>query len=96
MSRRVRWSSPPIRQPPSSRPAAGRRRHLAVAAPAEKLGGLDHRFRVKARAHDAVMKSVGDGDHGHGLMVRHEGTDDRERLALGQRAGVKSSASYKP
>jgi hypothetical protein len=50
----------------------------------QEFRGLDDRLGVKSGAHLCVQESVGDSDHGHALMVCHEGANDRAIFALGQ------------
>ena len=54
----------------------------------QQFRGLHDRLGMKPCPHLAVEKSVGDGDHRHALMVRHEGADDRDVLPSGRRVGV--------
>ena len=50
----------------------------------EEFRGLDNRLGVKTGTHLCVQESIGDSDHGHALMVCHEGANDRAIFALGQ------------
>src|SRR5580658_8606096 len=52
----------------------------------QQLGRLDASLRVKPLAHPPVKKDVGDGNHGHALMMGHECPDDGKRASLGQTA----------
>ena len=47
---------------------------------------LIDRLGMEPRPHHAVQQGVGDGDDRHALMMRHEGADNRDPFALGQRA----------
>ena len=56
-----------------------RTRHGDIARHAllqQKLGRLNDRFGMEARAHRAVMQRVGDGDENHRLVMRHIGAHD--------------------
>ncbi len=44
----------------------------------QQLGRADARLGMKSRAHPAVEQDIGDRDHRHALVVRHEGSDQRE------------------
>src|SRR5439155_18867140 len=47
---------------------------------------LNARLGVKPFAHSPVKENVGDGNHAHPLMMRHEGPHDRKPGSLGQTA----------
>ena len=52
-------------------------RHRDIARRAllqEKVGCLDDRLGMEPCPHPPVQERVGDGDHSHALVVRHEGT----------------------
>ncbi len=53
----------------------------------QQLRRLDHRHGVEAGAHRTLVERVGDRDHGHALVVGHEGANDGDRLALGKSRG---------
>jgi len=50
----------------------------------QELRGLDHRLSVEAHAHQPGAQHVGQGHHGHALVVRHVAVDDDEPRVLGQ------------
>src|SRR5690349_19141547 len=50
----------------------------------QELCRLYHRLGMEARAHAPFLESIGDGDHGHSLMVSHVGANDRHVLTFGQ------------
>src|SRR5437762_10597517 len=52
---------------------------------------LNARLGVKPFAHSPVEENVGDGNHAHALMMRHECPNDRKPGSLGQTADRKST-----
>src|SRR3989442_788485 len=52
----------------------------------QQFGCLDAGLRVKSFAHPPVEEDVGDGNHAHALMMRHERPNDGKPGSLGQAA----------